>query len=162
MSFIATTFEAIARQHVDIAHSDTEKHFIKYSADAILGGFGSQTLKYPVLALEPDSGNFQGRLNDNFFQNASIAFCVLKKGKQDSHVYNAQIMEECLQIGKEILCLLDSKAGTELPLSGFYIDNFKYQAIENLFEGCYGYRFEGEWQIPANTQYNPDKWNFNL
>ena len=99
---IVQYFENLARQHVGIQHTNTEKHFYRFEIDEVLSGLGS--INYPAMILEAYAIEYDDNKSDNVMKNRKGAFILLgnvpDRGDHDSiH----ELWDELEEIGDDIL-----------------------------------------------------------
>ncbi|HKI89870.1 MAG TPA: hypothetical protein VKA38_12645 [Draconibacterium sp.] len=97
-------FESLARRHVDIGHTDLEKHFFRMEIDEVLAGINRTDVNFPMLILEGYSFDFTDNYSDNLMKNRQGAF-VLLDHISDASDYDAihQVWDQLEQTGTEIL-----------------------------------------------------------
>lgn len=76
-SDLISYFEDLARRHVEIKHSDREKHFFRMEVDEVLGGINRTDVRYPMLILEGYSFSFTDNRSDNILKNRQGAFILM-------------------------------------------------------------------------------------
>jgi len=103
-SQLVTYFENLARTHVDIGHTDQEKHFFRMEVDEVLAGINRTDVKYPFLILEGYGYDFTDSKSDNLLKNRSGAFMLLDH-VSDSSDFEAihAVWDHMEEIGDEIL-----------------------------------------------------------
>jgi hypothetical protein len=154
-------FEQLAREHVDILHTDQEKHFFRIELEEILTGLRSR-IRYPALILEGYDFVFKDQNSDNVHKEVSCAFTVLDhvkdKGDFDQIHLVWQQMEE---IGDEIcIRILDDKRSRSVDvLSHFHLTNVRGALLVDTSLLHYGVRYEFVVSWPVENDIDPEKWN---
>lgn len=158
---LITYFENLARTHVDIRHSDSEKHFFRMEIDEVLAGINRTDVKTPFLILEGYGFDYTDNKSDNLLKNRSGAF-VLLDHVSDSTDFDAihAVWDRMEQIGEEIIIRI--KADKRNPLTPV-IREFDFSQVEgtliaNQIDGNYGIRFTYSLTSSRTTDVDPEKW----
>lgn len=94
-------FALLAKNHVYINHSDTEKHFYRIDVEEYLTKIDS--VKYPFLSLERAEFNLSAPNNDNISQNRTISFMVVNKFSLGDYNRVNEIYTETEQVAEDII-----------------------------------------------------------
>jgi len=154
-------FEQLAREHVDIRHTDKEKHFFRIELEEILTGLKSK-IRYPALILESYDFVFKDQNSDNVHKEVSCAFDIIDivkdGGNYDLIHATWHRMEE---IGDEIcIRILDDKRSRKIDvLSHFHLTNVKGNLLVDMNLMHYGVRYEFVVSWPVINDIDPLKWN---
>jgi hypothetical protein len=154
-------FENLARRHVDIQHSESEKHFFRMEIDEVLAGINRTDVKHPYFILEGYSFNFSDNRSDNVLKSREGAFVLLDQVNDPTDyaaIHNAwQRMEA---IGDDILVKIKADKRNPLVKAVRDFDFTKVEAtlIANEMDGNYGMRFTYSLASPLPTDVDPDKW----
>ncbi len=151
-------FEAIARSHRQIAHSEQEKHFCRMNIEEVISDLRSQLL-YPALLLESFEGGIIDHLSDNFLDKQEGAFMILKQCHNDDFEMENLLLDECRQIGMDIISRM-IKDRRDFLLQGFDPASVHYQKVGPVFDNAFGYRFSFSIETAANAslQYRSERW----
>jgi len=160
-SQLVTYFENLAAKHVDIGHTDTEKHFFRMEIDEVLAGINRTDVKTPFLILEGYGFGYTDNKSDNLLKNRDGAFILLDHVK-DITDYDAlhDAWDRMEEIGEELI--MKMKADKRNPLTpvirDFNFDSVQGTLIANDMSGHYGIRFTYSLVSPRSTDINPEKW----
>jgi hypothetical protein len=154
-------FENIARTHVDIQHSDNEKHFFRIEIDEVLAGINRTDVNYPMLILEGYSFDFTDNRSDNLLKNRQGAF-VLLGHVADISDYDAiheqwELMED---IGTDILIKIRAdKRDNNVPVvRDFNFASVSASLLMNEIGNGVGIRFRYTIASPTDTDIDISKW----
>ncbi len=160
-SQLVTYFENLARQHRDIGHTDSEKHFFRMETDEVLGGINRTDVNYPMLIMEGYSYDFTDSKSDNLLKNRRGAFMLLDH-VSDPTDFDAmhRAWEKMEEIGDELI--LRMKADKRNPYSPV-IRDFQFSGVEatliaNEIDNNCGIRYTYTLTSPLSNDVNPDKW----
>jgi hypothetical protein len=160
-SALVTYFENIARTHVDIGHSDHEKHFFRMEVDEVLAGINRTDVKYPLLILEGYGYDFTDNKSDNLLKNRSGAFMLIDH-VPDPTDFDAihSVWDHMEEIGDEILVRMKTDKRNPLApvIRDFQFSTSEATLIANEIDGNYGIRFTYTLTSPRSNDVNPEKW----
>lgn len=154
-------FENLARRHVDIQHSESEKHFFRMEIDEVLAGINRTDVRHPYFILESYDFDYADNKSDNLLKKRNGAFVLLDK-VDDSTDFDAiqEVRNRMEAIGDEILVKI--KADKRNPLvkavRDINLDEVKGVLISNEIDNNHGLRFTFSISSPMSTDVNPDKW----
>lgn len=158
---LVTYFENLARKHVSIRHTDTEKHFFRMEIDEVLSGITRTDVKHPYLILEGYYFKFKDNKSDNVLKNRNGAFTLLDY-VSDPTDYDAicNAWERMEAIGDDILIKIKSDKRNPMVKS---IRDFNFSEVEgtlvaNEIDGNYGMRYTYSLDSALPTDVDPDKW----
>jgi hypothetical protein len=158
-SQLVTYFETIARKHVAIQHTDTEKHFYRFELDEMLSGLSN--INYPALILESYSLGFTDDKTDNVMKHRSGAF-VLMGHVPDAGDYDAihDCYDELETIGDDILAKIraDKTDRTVKVIKDFDLSKVEVSIIANQVGNDYGLRYEFELTSPIDMDVDTTRW----
>jgi len=161
LSALVTYFENLARTHIDIGHTDSEKHFFRMEVDEVLAGINRTDVKYPLLILEWYSHDFADSKSDNLLKDRRGAFMLLDHvtDPSDFDAIHA-VWDRMEEIGDEILVRM--KADKRNPLApvirDFQFNTSEAMLIANEIDGSYGIRFSYVLTSPRSNDIDPAKW----
>ena len=154
-------FESLARQHVDIAHSDNEKHFFRMEIDEVLSGINRADVKHPYFILEGYSFSFADNKSDNVLKRREGAF-VLLDHVDDITDYNAihDAWQRMEAIGDDILVKIkaDKRDPTVKAVRDFSFDDVEASFVINELSNEYGIRYTFALISPIQNDVDLDKW----
>lgn len=156
-------FRQIAREHYQIRHSETEKHFFMMDITEVLNSLKSG-IRYPAMILNSLSGNIFDKKEDNILDVINAGFLVLDISKNiEDYAREMQIMHSTKQICMDIIARLKFDQQncvelSELAIPGFDPDRVKYQSIGPVFDNCFGWHFTFPILDHLDLEYDPDKW----
>jgi len=160
-SQLVTYFENLARTHVDIGHTDQEKHFFRMEVDEVLAGINRTDVKYPFLILEGYGYDFTDSKSDNLLKNRSGAFMLLDH-VSDSSDFEAihAVWDHMEEIGDEILVRMKTDKRNPLTpvIRDFQFSTSQATLIANEIDGSYGIRFTYVLTSPRSNDVDPAKW----
>lgn len=160
-SDLITYFENIARAHVDILHTDSEKHFFRMEIDEVLAGINRSDVNYPMLILEGYSFDFTDNRSDNLLKNRQGAFILLGH-VADISDYNAihETWDKMEEIGTDILIKIraDKRESSVPVVRDFNFDNVSASLLMNEIGNGVGIRFRYTITSPTDTDINTNKW----
>ena len=145
-------FEQIARNHKDIRHTDSEKHFFRFELEEMLTGMRSK-INYPALVLEGYDFEFTDEKSDNVHKRLNCAFMILGKvtDKGDFDLIH-DLWDRLEEIGDEIIIrILSDKRSRVVPvLTYFSMNSVNGAPLTDLQLVHYGYRyaFTLSWPCP--------------
>jgi hypothetical protein len=152
-------FENIARSHVDIQHTDNEKHFFRIEAEEYLTKINT-AVNYPFLSLESYDTNFNAGNNDNVAMTRQIAFMLVDNYKQGDYDEINRIYDAMEQIALDIINKINYDQKQNIKL----VRDFSYNSVSmqslppNPVHKYTGVRVTMSFDSKYNTAYNPDKW----
>jgi len=156
---LVSYFEGIARNHVAIRHSETEKHFYRFEIDEVLAGL--KNINYPALILEAYALEFSDNKSDNPMKHRKGAFTLLghvdDKGDYDGiHL----LWDELETIADDILARIraDKRNPAIRIVKDFNIEEVEGSIIANRVGNDYGLRFEFTLTSPAPLDVDPTRW----
>lgn len=160
-SDLITYFENLARRHVDILHTDSEKHFFRMEMDEVLAGINRSDVNYPMLILEGYSFDFTDNRSDNLLKNRQGAFILLGH-VPDISDYSAihQVWEQMEEIGTDILIKIraDKRESSVPVVRDFNFDNVSASLLMNEIGNGVGIRFRYTITSPTDTDIDTSKW----
>jgi len=160
-SDLITYFENIARNHIEIRHSETEKHFFRMELDEVLAGVNRTDVNYPMLILEGYGFNFTDNRSDNILKNREGAF-ILMGYVNDISDYNAihQQWDYLEEIGDDILAKIksDKRNPETRVVRNFDFNHVEAQLIMNEIGNNVGIRFRYIITSPTPGNVDPEKW----
>ena len=154
-------FENIARSHVDIRHTDNEKHFFRMEIDEVLAGINRTDVKHPYFILESYDFDYGDNKSDNILKKRNGAFVLL------DHVDDAtdndaiqEVRNRMEAIGDEILIKIKTDKRNPLvkAVRDINLDEVKGVLISNEIDNNHGLRFTFSITSPLSTDVNPEKW----
>lgn len=160
-SDLISYFENIARTHIEIGHSDREKHFFRMEIDEILSGISRTDVNFPMLALEGYSYRFTDFKSDNILKNRQGAF-VLLTHVSDISDYGAvhQQWDFLEEIADDILARIKAdKYNRNAPvIRAIDLNDIEVSLIMNEISNTVGLRVLYNLTSPAPLEVNPARW----
>lgn len=158
-SELVSYFESIARQHIQIRHSENEKHFFRYEVEEVLSGIND--INYPALIMEGYKFGFEDQKSDNPLKTKSGAFMLLDHvpdiGDYDRIHSVWDTMEE---IGDDILARIrHDKRIAGSPVRDFDLESVEGQLIATELGNHYGIRFTFTVKCSFAHSMDPSKWS---
>jgi hypothetical protein len=154
-------FENIARSHIEIQHTDNEKHFFRFELDEVLNGINRTDVAYPMLVLEAYSYDYTDNKSDNILKNRSGAFILLDHCSDISDYGKMhEIWDNLEVIADDILIKMKSdKRNPQTPV----VRNFEFSSVEskliaNEIGNSIGIRITFTTSSPVSSDVNPNRW----
>ena len=160
-SDLISYFENLARKHIDILHSDGEKHFFRMEIDEVLEGINRTDVAYPMLILEGYSFDFTDNKSDNLLKNRQGAFILLDHISDNSdHNTIHKKWDELEEIATEILVKIKSDKINPLTpvVRNFDFESVNVSLILNQIGNDVGVRITYTITSPVTNDPNPGKW----
>lgn len=148
----------LATEHVNIKHTDHEKHFYRLELEEVLTGL--QGINYPALILEGYRFGFRDAKSDNPIKTRSGAFILLDH-VSDPGDYNRvhEVWDALEEIGDDILARIKAdKRVSTAPVYGFDLENVSATLIQNELDNNYGIRFLFDIDCQMAMDVDPLKW----
>jgi hypothetical protein len=157
---LVSYFERLAREHTEIRHSATEKHFYRFELEELLVGMITK-IKYPALVLEGYDFMYQDSGSDNVSKKRNGAFMLLTH-VSDPLDFNgiALAIDRLERIGEDILIKMRAdKASRAVPvLRGFNIYESDGLMLRVSQTGQYGLRFSFSLSSAVDTNVDSTRW----
>jgi len=154
-------FRGMAEHHVQICHSETEKHFFRFEVDEVLAGINRTDVTYPLLVLEGYSFDFTDQKSDNLIKNRSGAFILLDQiTDQTDYGQVHRVWDTLEQIGDDILARIRSDKQSRLVpvVRDFNLDSVQASLLINAFGSNAGIRYTFTISSPQPAEVDPEKW----
>jgi len=164
-SKLVTYFENIARAHVEIQHSDNEKHFFRFEIDEVLAGINRSDVAYPMLILEGYSYDYTDNKSDNIIKNRSGAFILLDHCPDISDYGKVhEIWDNLETIADDILIKIKSDKRNPLTpvVRGFEFSSVESKLIANEIGNSIGLRITFTISSPVLSDVNINHWLTDL
>jgi hypothetical protein len=159
-SDIIQYFKTIASQHVEIGHSEQEKHFYRYEIEEVLTGL--KQINYPALILEGYRYSFQDNGSDNIIKKRSGAFILLDH-LSDIGDYDAMhaLWDKQEEICDDILARIKSDKFNPQAraIRDFDINSTEVSLLANEQDKNFGIRCTFTISSPRHMNPDPSKWN---
>ncbi len=153
--------ELLATEHVDIQHTQAQKHFFRIELEEILTGLKSK-INYPALILEGYDFVFKDQNSDNLHKEINCAFIVMDliRDKGDYDLIHAK-WHEMEEIGDEIVVriLSDKRSRLVEVLSYFHMTNVSGALLVDMNLMHYGVRYDFSLSWPVVNDIDDTKWN---
>jgi hypothetical protein len=158
-SAIVSFFEMLARQHVSIRHSDSEKHFFRLELDEVFTAL-PQKARFPLLVLESYSFSINDNKSDNFIKQRQGAFMIIDKIADIGNFDQIhQKWDELEEIGDDILARIREEKKVALsPVRNFNMDSVDANLLMNAGNNTVAMRFTYDIESRFNETVNPSKW----
>jgi len=157
-SALVAYFRKLATEHVEIRHSETDKHFYRFELEEILMGLNN--VKYPAMILEGYKFDYTDNKSDNPVKNRQGAF-VLMDVVNDPGDYDKihDLWDRMEEIGDDILARIKAdKRNPGSPVRDFDLSSVDGSLIASEIAGHYGIRFTFTINCRYNFNVNPDRW----
>jgi hypothetical protein len=167
MSFDALSyFENVAKKHVQILHTDSEKHFFRTRSLATLDELLNDlsTANFPALMVHDTIDGMLGDFgqSDSYIDEPQFIFYVLQRVDFGDHVAVDDAIQQCRQIGKSILArMLRHKVRGEHGLDFLDMSRISYQSVGPIHDNVYGMMYMMSVADDAGLLYNAEDWDGN-
>jgi hypothetical protein len=154
-------FRGVAQRHVEIRHSESEKHFFRFEVDEVLAGINRTDACFPMLVLEGYSFDFTDHKSDNLIKNRSGAFILLGQiTDQTDHQELHRVWDALEQIGDDIIARIrHDKQSREVPVvRDFELGSVQASLLINAFGNNAGIRYTFTISSPQPGEVNPVRW----
>jgi hypothetical protein len=154
-------FENLAKTHVEIQHTDNEKHFFRFELDEVLNGIQRTDVAYPMLILEGYSYDYTDNKSDNIIKNRSGAFIVLDHCPDISDYTKVhEIWDNLETIADDILIKMKSDKRNPLTpvVRGFEYSGIESKLIANEIGNSIGIRITFTISSPVSSDVNTNRW----
>ena len=154
-------FENLAKAHIEIQHTENEKHFFRFELDEVLNGINRTDVAYPMLILEGYGYDYTDNKSDNILKNRSGAFILLDHCPDISDYTKVhEIWDNLESIADDILIKIKSDKRNPLTpvVRGFEFSSVESKLIANEIGNSIGIRLTFTISSPVPTDINPAKW----
>lgn len=142
-SSVVAYFKKMAKEHVKLKHTETEKHFIRLDFDELMTGLNSSKLRFPILVMEGYKIGFSDQKSDNIKKRRMGAFCLFDK-VSDRGDYDRihAVWDELEAIGDDILVRMKSdKRDPNSPVENFDMNDVDAMLISDEIGQLIGIRY---------------------
>jgi hypothetical protein len=150
-------FEQIAMEHVDIAHSSTEKHFSRLNINEMIQALNTD-INYPCLLLESLEGGLEAVSDDQINDVKTCGFMVVDLADLGDYADQDEVLDKMFVLAMEIVSRMRDDRKMHSWLRRLNLDRVKYFKVGPLFDRAFGYLVEFEIKTQINLTYNPAKW----
>ena len=160
-SQLITYFENLAKAHVEIQHTDNEKHFFRFELDEVLNGIQRSDVAYPMLILEGYSYDYTDNKSDNILKNRSGAFILLEHCPDISDYGKVhEIWDKLETIADDILIRIKTDKRNPLTpvVRGFEFSSVESKLIANEIGNSIGIRITFTISALVSTDVNINRW----
>ena len=160
-SQLITYFENLAKAHIEIQHTENEKHFFRFEIDEVLNGIQRSDVAYPMLILEGYSYDYTDNKSDNILKNRSGAFILLDHCPDISDYAKVhEIWDNLESIADDILIKIKSDKRNPLTpvVRGFEYSSVESKLIANEIGNSIGIRLTFTISAPVSTDVNINRW----
>ncbi len=159
-SDLVSYFEKLAREHTEIKHSSTEKHFYRFELDEVITGMCTN-IKYPALILEGYDIDYNESSSDNIRKRRNGAFILIDRVsdlKDFAKIHEK--WDELEEIANDILIRMKTdKENRQFPvLRGFDIADCNVSLLSVRELGQHGIRVSFNIISPVNSVLDPTRW----
>lgn len=137
----------LCKRHVDVKHTDTEKHFIELRAEA---QFTSKSLRLPVVAIDKLQLTYKGQ-NDSLRKDRYIEILFLDKCADGSNTDKIQDIQDRMESICEdfINKMREDKKSRKIDfLKNLIIGDIQVFQIENKNASLYGAMMSFSFDLP--------------
>lgn len=160
-SDLVSYFENLAAKHIDILHSEAEKHFFRFEIDEVLAGINRTDVNFPMLILEGYNFGYTDNRSDNLLKNRNGAFVLLDRIADPSD-YNElhRTWDELELIGDDILLKIkaDKRNPNTPAVRDFDFASTEAALIMNEIGSTAGIRYTFTISAGMSNDPDPDRW----
>ena len=163
MSTYIEYFEKLAKEHKEILHSSSAKHFFMMDINELLSATNSMA-KYPAIVLLKLSGKAIDKKEDNRLVAIEGGFLVLDHCKNiDDFPAELSIFQKTFAIGMQMISRIAHDQEQPVPVSSkaipdFNPDSVRWEMIGPVFENHFGIIFRFPVTLIPDFAYDPLKW----
>jgi hypothetical protein len=156
-------FEKLAKEHKEIQHSSSAKHFFMMDINELLSATNSMA-KYPAIVLLKLSGKAIDKKEDNRLISIEGGFLVLDHCKNiDDFATELGIFQRTFTIGMQMIARIAHDQEQPVPISSkaipdFNPDSVRWEMIGPVFENHFGIIFRFPVSFIADLEYDSEKW----
>jgi hypothetical protein len=157
-SGLVAYFEDIARNHLEILHTDEENHFFRFELDELLSSLNRPDVNYIFLALEGYSFDYTDNNSDNLLKNRKGAFVLIDHiADLTDYALIHEVWDKLERIGDDILVKIKSDKRNKLTpvIRDFKFESVNAELVMNEIAGNIGIRYT--FTIPSPTFNDVDK-----
>jgi len=154
-------FRGIAQKHVQIRHTEFEKHFFRFEVDEVLAGINRTDMNYPLLVLEGYSFDFTDQKSDNLIKNRSGAFILLGQiGDISDYGKVHEVWDMLEQIRDDVIARIRSDKQSRLVpvVRDFNLESVQASLLINAYGNNAGIRYTFTISSPQPSEVDPEKW----
>ena len=151
--------EQLASKHINIQHSEQEKHFFRLELEEVLTGLPGG-INYPAFILEGYRYGFEDAKSDNPIKKRSGAF-ILIDHVSDPGDYNQihEVWDLMEEIGDDILAKIKAdKYNATSPVYAFNVETVEGKLIATELGNHYGIRFTYDIDCQVSMDVDAAKW----
>lgn len=156
-------FRTLASQHVELMHSENEKHFYRFELEEFFTGL--RNLNYPALILEGYKYGLVDKLSDNVLKERSGAFMLIDHVSDGGDIDKMhEVWEQMEMICDDIVSRIkkDKRERSVPVVQGFDLNNIEVALVANMMDHSYGIRCTFNIASPLNVDIDATHWNLNV
>jgi hypothetical protein len=153
-------FEKLASEHIEIRHTEKDKHFYRFELDEVVTGMCSK-IKYPAFILEGYDFSYSESNSDNIRKKRSGAFWLIDEVKDLKDFDKIhEVWDHMETIGNDILIRMKAdKEGRLVPvMRDFNISDCDGIPLSVAQLGQHGVRFTFTLTSAVNGEIDTTKW----
>jgi hypothetical protein len=156
-------FEKLAKEHKEIQHSPSAKHFFMMDINELLSATNS-TARYPAIVLLKLTGKTIDKKEDNRLIAIEGGFLVLDHCKNiDDFAAELAILQKTFRIGMQMISRIAFDQEQPVPYStkaipDFNPDSVRWEMIGPVFENHFGIIYRFPVNLIADLEYNSSMW----
>jgi len=157
-------FETLAKEHKEILHSPSAKHFFMMDINELLSAANS-TAKYPAIVLLKMAGKTIDKKDDNPLVTFEGGFLVLDHCKNiNDFPGELSIFQKTFLIGMQLVSRIAHDQRQPVPYSfkalpDFDPDSVRWEMIGPVFENHFGIIFRFPVTFILDLNFDHTKWN---
>lgn len=154
-----------ATNNLAVQHTEEEKHFFTFTVEDALSSL--KNINYPAVGLETPVHRFGDGLSDNIRLLSSGGVLIIKHAPQGNAVKVEEAMLETEEIALQMVSKMRNDrlkandvgvASPEKLMKHLDLFKVKIEEVGPLFDSCYGWRIDYEFNNPTNLELDEDKW----
>lgn len=159
-------FKEMASRMSAIRHSESNPRYANYHIEEVIVGLRSNLDMTQFCFLQEDiTGQIQSKADESVNDLQTGAIMIVKHVPHDDFEGERTVLNRSLQLAKQVAAMMiaDRRAAINgqkpaylraLNISGFY-----YEKAQNVFDHCFGYRLEFQYNASENLIIDPDEWD---
>lgn len=159
-SDIVGYFEKLAKEHVQIKHSEKEKHFYRLSFDEALTGL--KEMNFPAMIIDRYGYRLQDQKSDNVIKDRELSFMLISK-LEDPEDFDAMhtLWDSLEDISDDIVSKIkaDKRNRNVTAVMDFDLNSVEVDLVSNKLDSCYGVITTLTISSPKVMDVDGNKWN---
>lgn len=158
-------FEAMASKMKSIQHGPENKRYSHYHIEEVIVGLRENLDFTGYCFLQEDiTGQIQAKTDENVNELQTGAIMILQHVAHDDFRQERIVLDKSLKLAKQVAARMISDKRQAINgtaprfLRGLNVSGFYYEKAQNLFDHCFGWRLEFQFQNPESLLIDEDEW----